>query len=86
LVANFINPNTPYRGLLLFHGLGTGKTAAAIAIAEKFKEQVIKYKTKIFVIVPGPIVKENWIKEIINATQETYIKNFNSDYLVDKKR
>jgi hypothetical protein len=24
-VSNFINPETPYRGLLLFHGLGTGK-------------------------------------------------------------
>ena len=25
MVSNFINPDTPYRGLLLFHGLGTGK-------------------------------------------------------------
>lgn len=24
-VANFINPNTPYKGILLFHGLGSGK-------------------------------------------------------------
>ena len=25
-LANFINPNTPYKGLLIFHGVGTGKT------------------------------------------------------------
>lgn len=25
LLSNFINPNTPYKGILLFHGLGTGK-------------------------------------------------------------
>ena len=37
LLANFINPQTPYKGLLLFHGLGSGKTIAAISIAENFK-------------------------------------------------
>ena len=26
LLANFINPQTPYRGVLIFHGLGSGKT------------------------------------------------------------
>jgi hypothetical protein len=25
MLSNFINPDTPYRGILLFHGLGTGK-------------------------------------------------------------
>ncbi len=25
LLANFINPDTPYKGILVFHGLGTGK-------------------------------------------------------------
>lgn len=33
-VAAYLAPETPYRGLLLFHGLGTGKTRAAIAAAE----------------------------------------------------
>jgi hypothetical protein len=36
-LTNFINPDTPYKGLLIFHGVGTGKTCAAITIAEKFK-------------------------------------------------
>jgi len=25
LLSNFINPDTPYKGLLIFHGTGTGK-------------------------------------------------------------
>ena len=37
LPANFINPKTPYTGLLIFHGQGTGKSGAAINIAENFK-------------------------------------------------
>ena len=39
-LANFISPNTPYTGLLLFHGVGTGKTASAINIAENFKNMI----------------------------------------------
>ena len=47
LVSNYINPDTPYTGLLMFQGTGTGKTRSAIAVAEKFTDQVKKYKTKI---------------------------------------
>lgn len=65
LVSKYINPNTPYKGLLLFQGTGAGKTRAAIAAAENFKEQIKKYNTKIYVLVPGPLIKENWKKEIV---------------------
>ena len=39
-VAEFINPKTPYKGLLLFHKIGAGKTCGAINIAEKWKNKV----------------------------------------------
>ena len=45
-LKNFITPNTPYSGLLLLHGTGTGKTCSAVAIAENFKYLVKKYNTK----------------------------------------
>ena len=72
LISNFINPLTPYTGLLLFHGVGTGKTGCCITIAENFKEMIMKYNTKIYVLVPGPIIKETWKKEIINMTGYKY--------------
>lgn len=74
MLSNFINPNTPYTGVLVFHGLGTGKTCAAIAIAEKFKEQVMKYGTKIHVLIPGPILKESWKDQLLSCTGNTYAK------------
>ena len=37
LVRDYIRMDSPYRGLLLFHGLGVGKTCASIAIAECFR-------------------------------------------------
>lgn len=39
VLKNFLSPTTPYNGLLLFHGVGTGKTCAAITIAEQFPDK-----------------------------------------------
>jgi hypothetical protein len=75
IIPNLINPNTPYKGLLLMHGVGVGKTMTAIRVAEQFKEQIKKYNTKIFVVVPGPNTKENFKKELISTTGDTYLKN-----------
>lgn len=74
MLANYINPDTPYRGILIQHGLGTGKTATAITIAERFKEQVSKYGTRIHILIAGPILKQNWKDEIIKSTGNTYTK------------
>lgn len=36
-VKNFLSLYTPYNSLLLYHGLGSGKTCSAIGIAEDMK-------------------------------------------------
>jgi superfamily II DNA or RNA helicase len=82
LLANFINPNTPYTGLLVFHGTGSGKTCAAVAIAEKFKPLVEKYGTKIHILTPGPLLKQNFLNEIIKCTGETYLKIFQDKNII----
>jgi hypothetical protein len=74
MLSNFINPDTPYKGIVIFHGLGTGKTCVGISIAEKFKPLIQKYNTKIIVLVSGPLIKENWKSELLKCTGETYLK------------
>ena len=37
LVRDYLQRASPFRGLLLYHGLGVGKTCASIAIAEGFR-------------------------------------------------
>jgi Type III restriction enzyme, res subunit len=74
MLSNLINPDTPYSGILVFHGLGTGKTCVGVAIAENFKEMVQKYNTKIYILVPGPIIKESWRHHLLFCTGETYKK------------
>ena len=75
-LRNFINPDTPYTGLLMFHGTGVGKTCAAIQIAEQFKTQVEKYGTKIYIVVSGPILEQNIMDELLGpCTGDTYLPN-----------
>jgi len=50
-VSNFINPDTPYKGILVFHQIGSGKTCTAIRICEEWKN----YR-KIMVLVPASLV------------------------------
>lgn len=85
LLSNFINPDTPYRGVLVFHGLGSGKTCASIAIAEKFKQQVMKYGTKIVILVVGPLNKEAWKKAVVQCTGDTYMKSSGEIYSEEEK-
>ena len=74
ILANLINPETPYKGMLVMHGTGTGKTCSAISIAEQFKDQVKKYNTKIFILIPGPNTRENFKDQLLFCTGETYFK------------
>lgn len=82
LLRNYLTPDSPYSGLLLFHGLGLGKTCAAINIAEGFKDQIEKYQTKIHIIVPGPTLKAEWKDQIVKCTGETYKTNKNINKLI----
>ena len=75
ILSNYISPHTPYKGVLVFHGTGTGKTCSAISIAEQFKDMVKKYNTKIYILTYGPNNKETFKNELLVCTGETYLKN-----------
>lgn len=78
LLSNFINPDTPFNGVLVFHGVGTGKTCTAFAIGENFKDMVKKYGTKIHILVTGPFIREQWKNELVEVcAKETYLKDYN---------
>jgi len=58
LVREYLSLETPYRGVLVYHGLGTGKTASAISLAEGLSTEL-----KINTILPASLETE-FIKEI----------------------
>ena len=58
LIREYLSLETPYRGVLVYHGLGTGKTASAISLAEGLSTEL-----KINTLLPASLETE-FIKEI----------------------
>lgn len=52
LVQRYLNTYTPYRGLLLYHGLGSGKTCTSIGVIE-----AMKYNKRVFIMTPASLQK-----------------------------
>jgi hypothetical protein len=60
-VRNFMSFQTPYNGLLLFHGLGTGKTCSSISVCEEMRTYLKQLGiSKRIIIVASPAVQENF--------------------------
>lgn len=72
-VSQFINPATSYKGILLCHKIGAGKTCAAVQIVEQWKG-----KRQIIMICPASLVG-NFYKEIRSECT-------GSEYLTDIDR
>jgi superfamily II DNA or RNA helicase len=64
LIRDVLNSRSPYRGILLYHGLGVGKTRASILTAEDF----IRNRKKIVVMLPASLQK-NYRNEILNSSR-----------------
>ena len=69
IVRDYMNLFTPYRGLLLYHGLGAGKTCSSIAIAEGMKDT-----KKIIIMLPASL-RTNYMEELKRCGDSLYKKN-----------
>jgi hypothetical protein len=69
IVRDYLNMFTPYRGLLLYFGLGTGKTCSSIAIAEGMKDT-----KKIIIMLPASL-RTNYMEELKHCGDSLYKKN-----------
>lgn len=73
-ISKYMSPFTPYNGILLWHGVGIGKTCAAISSAEKYrKEGGILSRNKIVVLLPSTTLFQNWKDNIFNL--KDYLAN-----------
>ncbi len=60
-VRNFLSFQTPYNSLLLYHGLGSGKTCSAINVAEEMREYLKQMNiSQRIIFVASPNVQENF--------------------------
>ena len=66
LVRDYLLIETPYRGLLVYHGLGTGKTRSSIAVAESLMSN-----KKVYVLLPATLA-DNYRSEIRKSGDPVY--------------
>jgi hypothetical protein len=67
---HYVSPNTPYNGILLWHGVGVGKTCTSIRMAENFRDYVVANKKKILILTPSETLIQTWRNEIFNIEKE----------------
>ena len=65
-IAQFMSPNTPYNGMLLYHGVGVGKTCTAVLTAEAFLE--LSPKNKVFILAP-PAIQPGFYRTIFDSNR-----------------
>ena len=69
-VSDYLNRNTPYRGLLLYHGLGSGKSGASISITNGYINK------KVVILLPASL-KTNYLQEIQKFGESSFKSTFN---------
>ena len=73
-VSQFMSPNTPYNGILLYHGVGVGKTCTAILAAESFLQ--LSPKNKVYILAP-PAIQAGFYRTIFDSSRITFGKEPN---------
>jgi len=64
--SQFMSPNTPYNGMLLYHGVGVGKTCSAILTAESFLH--LSPKNKVYILAP-PAIQAGFYRTIFDSNR-----------------
>ena len=75
-VRDYMASESPYRGILFYHGLGAGKTCAAVAVAENLKSG------KNVVMITPASLRQNFLNSLIKECGGPYKSN--PDALFDK--
>ena len=77
-VRDYMQEDSPSRGLLLYHGLGVGKTCASIATAE-----LLGTTKKIVVMLPASL-ERNYVNEVLKCGNPHYSLYQNWSYIHHK--
>ena len=72
-VRNFLSSSTPYNSLLLFHGLGSGKTLTSIGVAEQYRQDMRNVNDfKTILVVASPNVQNNFRLQLFDERKLVY--------------
>jgi superfamily II DNA or RNA helicase len=81
-VRNFLSSMTPYNSLLLYHGLGTGKTCSAISVAEEMRDYMNQLGlTKKILVVASVNVQDNFRKQLFDFAKLVFDRDLRQFYI-----
>ena len=81
IVKNYMSFQTPYNNLLLFHGLGTGKTCSSILVCEEMRKYFKQFGiSKKIIILASPNVQTNYKLQLFD---ERKLKKINGLWNLD---
>lgn len=79
--GRIFNTNTDINGMLVYHGLGSGKTQTSIVVGEAFKYRTVNNRpikgrsdTRVFIVVPAAL-QEQYYKEIVGRYDSGVLKS-----------
>ena len=67
-ITNFMSPKTPYMSALLYHGVGVGKTCAAVQVSEAWLEF---FPNDQVIIVAPPTIQKGFYRTIFDISKVT---------------
>lgn len=76
-VSQYLSRRSPYRGLLLYHGLGSGKTCSAVTIAETLQSNHLITEEPSVWVISRKALKDTFEQEIF---QTSMLLNKDSDF------
>ena len=76
-IKSYLQLDSPYRGLLIYHGLGSGKTCTSIIFAENLKKD-----KNVLVLAPASL-KSNFKESLISG--ECFTQNYKNDKNIELK-
>lgn len=79
IIRDYLSIKTPYRGLLIYHGLGAGKTCSSIAVAEGLKNN-----KHIIVMLPASL-ETNYLSELKHCADPIWKIKQHWSFLSSKK-
>ena len=77
-ISAYLDDDNDNRGLLVYHGLGSGKTCTSIIVAENLKTH-----RNIVVLTPGVAIKSNFKESLTSG--ECFTTNYKNNNNIDKQ-
>ena len=85
LISRFLSTHTPYKGILIMHEPGTGKTCLSISVIEKILSESSLFRGAL-ILMKGKNLINNYKRELVDVCTDHKYEIEDEDEMTDKKK